>query len=291
MFEMLSGNESANRVLRLATDLLGSHPAALAGQSDDRQLFSNALAQPLICALQLAAWSALCSRLPMPLVFAGYSVGELPAYGCSGALSALETLTLVNQRAALMDEACTSVSGLSALRGVGRTQVDALCAETGAGISIINGPDHFIVGGTRGSLLLLESLALKRGAHTVRRLQVNVPSHTALFAETSERFKSLLESSTLMTPPVPVLAGITGAVVRQREEAIAALAQQVSQTLNWAACMATAWEMGCRVFLELGPGTALSKMVQETYPEAQARSVDEFRSLEGVTNWVLKHCG
>jgi [acyl-carrier-protein] S-malonyltransferase len=165
-----------------------------------------------------------------------------------------------------------------------------LCFESGAEIAIVNGPDHFIVGGSDESLNFLETLALKRGAQTVRRLQVNIPSHTSVLAEASKGFYSLLQASTLSNPPVPVLAGISGAVVRRREEAIATLGQQISQSLNWAACMATAWEMGCRVFLELGPGTALSKMVQDAYPEAQSRSVDEFRSLKGVTNWVLKHC-
>ncbi|ALC15173.1 malonyl CoA-acyl carrier protein transacylase [Desulfuromonas soudanensis] len=291
MFDLLDGDEAAGKVLHLSANLLGSPPDALARKADPRELFRNALAQPLISSLQLATWAALRNRLPTPRVFGGYSLGELPAYGCAGALSTEETLSLATRRAALMDAASPPASGLSALRGLGRAQIEGLCRETGAEMAIVNGPDHFIVGGSEEILTLLESLALETGAQTVRRLQVGVPSHTSVLAEAGRGFHSLLEASALTNPPVPILAGISGAVVRRREEGIAALTQQISQTLNWAACMAAAWEMGCRVFLELGPGTALTKMVQDVYPEAKARSVDEFRSLKGVTSWVLKHCG
>jgi [acyl-carrier-protein] S-malonyltransferase len=44
--------------------------------------------------------------------------------------------------------------------------------------------------------------------------------------------------------------------------------------------------MGCTVFLELGPGAALARMVAETLPGAEARSVDGFRTVEGVARWV-----
>jgi [acyl-carrier-protein] S-malonyltransferase len=44
--------------------------------------------------------------------------------------------------------------------------------------------------------------------------------------------------------------------------------------------------MGATVFLELGPGSALSRMATELLPGAAARSVAEFRSLKGIAAWV-----
>jgi [acyl-carrier-protein] S-malonyltransferase len=40
------------------------------------------------------------------------------------------------------------------------------------------------------------------------------------------------------------------------------------------------------VFLELGPGSALTRMVGEALPGAEARSVEDFRTLGGITRWV-----
>jgi [acyl-carrier-protein] S-malonyltransferase len=79
-------------------------------------------------------------------------------------------------------------------------------------------------------------------------------------------------------------------VVRTREQAITALNQQISNPINWMACMQTAIEMGCSVFLELGPGNALSKMLQDLFPDISVRSMDDFRSLNGVATWVEKQC-
>jgi len=47
-----------------------------------------------------------------------------------------------------------------------------------------------------------------------------------------------------------------------------------------------AWEMGARVFLELGPGSALTRITQEELPEACARSIEDFNSLQGIGRWV-----
>ncbi len=76
--------------------------------------------------------------------------------------------------------------------------------------------------------------------------------------------------------------------MRDRATALTTLAKQLSATINWQSCLETALEMGCRVFLELGPGSGLARMVRDTHPEVAARSVEEFRRLEGVADWVMK---
>ena len=40
------------------------------------------------------------------------------------------------------------------------------------------------------------------------------------------------------------------------------------------------------MFLELGPGNALARMAAELVPDARARSVADFRSLDGVLRWA-----
>jgi len=87
-------------------------------------------------------------------------------------------------------------------------------------------------------------------------------------------------------PPVPVLAGVSGAPVRTRGEAIATLSAQLYTPVDWRACLQAAWEMGARVFLELGPGSALTRITQEELPEACARSIEDFNSLQGIGRWV-----
>ena len=175
-----------------------------------------------------------------------------------------------------------------AAAGFPHLTVDALCEEIGAEIAIINGPDRFILGGPADILGALERAAFARGASTARRLRVGVASHTSCLATASRDFTLALAQSDLTDPATPVLACISGMPVRDRTAAAETLARQLSCTVDWQACLGTAMEMDCRVVLELGPGCALARMARELPSEIAARSVQEFRSLEGVPEWVAK---
>ncbi len=290
MFDKLLHSPVAESAMQSASSLLGCHPVEYLKKLSPQDFFRNQHAQLLIGTLQMATWAALREMLPLPNVFVGYSMGELAAYGCAGALTIDENLALMAKRAMLMDEASPQSSGLLAIRGLNREEIDSLCRSTGVEIAIINSPDHFVIGGPEQALLLCENSPLVKKAITVKRLQVNVPSHTSWLSEASKLFEGELIASGLTAPHCPVLAGINGSVVRTREQAITALYQQISSPINWMTCMQTAMEMGCDVILELGPGNALAKMLQEVFPDMKVRSVEDFRSLEGVATWVEKQC-
>lgn len=290
MFSLLAGNERAADILSLGARVLGGDPDTIVRRKPPEVLFLNAIAQPLICVAEMAMWFALRDELPEPKVFAGYSVGELAAYGCAGAVSVKETIDLAVKRAALMDETKRAGHGLIALRGLTARQVRALCAEFGVSMAIVNGPDHFVLGGETGRLASLADRAVEYGAQAVRHLPIDVASHTLVMAAAGSRYATVLSAAGFLDPPVPVLAGINGEPVRSRARAIETLTQQLSHPLDWAASMESTIEMGCGVFLELGPGNALTRMVRETFPGVHARAAEEFRSLRGVIDWVNKRC-
>ena len=285
MFDRLAGESASDAVLAQAGAVTGMNPRSWIQTATDGALFANRFAQPLLCSVMLATWAALRPQLPAPVVFAGYSVGELAAYGCAGALSVAETVRLAQERAACMDTASDG-AGLVAVLGLGRSRIDALCREFGVEIAIVNGPDHFILGGPAARLDPMLAQAGAQAAVTTRRLPVAVPAHTSWLRAASATFRAALARSALTAPAAPVVAGISGAPVRDRDAAIATLAAQLSTTVDWAACMQATYEMGARVFLELGPGTALTRMLRERYPDVAARSVDEFHSLHGARDWV-----
>jgi [acyl-carrier-protein] S-malonyltransferase len=113
-----------------------------------------------------------------------------------------------------------------------------------------------------------------------------VAAHTSLLAGAVGPFAEAMVDSFLEDPLVTVLAGVSGAPVRDRAGAIETLSLQLARPVEWARCLAAAREMGAKVFLELGPGSALSRMATELLPGIAARSVAEFRSRKGVAAWV-----
>ena len=169
MFELVSGEPEAQSILALYRDMAG-------GPSQD--LHMNRVAQPLLCAFQLAVWKGLQKELPEPKAFAGYSLGELSAYGCAGVLAPEELIKLAQHRAAAMDEAYPSPGGLAAVRGLTQSQVQHLCAKHGVEIAIINDADRFIVGGAASALEEFEKEVAESGTK-VTRLKVSIPSHTS----------------------------------------------------------------------------------------------------------------
>jgi [acyl-carrier-protein] S-malonyltransferase len=237
---------------------------------------------------ELATWAALRGRVAAPLAFAGYSVGELASYACAGALDASELARFAQTRAASMDAANAKPSGLVALRGLPRAEVKALCAGHAAWIAIANGDDAFVVG---GDSTILDELAKRARAHgaQITCLKVGVASHTPHLDSAVGPFRLALEQSTLRAPDIPVIAGIDASWVTSRAKAIATLSTQLAKTIEWARCLETLYERGARVFLELGPGTALARMVREQLPsDAFARSVSEFRTIDGVVAWLRR---
>ena len=266
-------------IMALLSDHLGEDPR----QMPQERLTVNAIAQPVICAVQVALWQRLRDHLSEPRVFAGYSVGELAAYGCAGALEPAELIHLAGLRARLMDAACTDASGLLAVRGLLRSVLAPLCAAHGVEIAIVNGPDRMVIGGRREALVAIEVELLAMGAK-VTPLAVAVASHTSFLKSAVAPFRDAL--APLQSPSTPVLAGITGAPVTTRERAVETLSAQVAHTIDWAACMNGLAEMGCTTLLELGPGNGLSRMVRDHLPEVAVRSVSEFQSLDGVVAWV-----
>ena len=287
MLALLTAEPAALAVLAQAEAVLGVAPATLAAGPE---LFTNAVAQPLICAAGLATWAALAPKLPPVRVFAGYSVGELTAWACAGALPAATLIRLASLRAAAMDAACREPTGLLAVRGLDRPQIEALCSAHGCAPAIVNDHDRLVVGGPRAALPDFEAAALALGAQ-LTPLAVSLASHTPWLAAAVPPFAQTLAGAAFAAPAAPVLAGIDGSAGFARPDALRTLPAQIAQTVDWAACADALVERGCTVLLELGPGSGLSRMVRDRHPELAARSVADFRSLDGAADWVLRTLG
>ncbi|WP_353075146.1 malonate decarboxylase subunit epsilon [Stenotrophomonas sepilia] len=282
MFERVRDLPAARHILDLASTVLGRDVFSAAG-AEDR--FDNAQAQPLLCAASLAQWQGLRDCVPAPMLIAGYSIGELAAHAIAGSFDAATCLALAAQRARLMDSASPADAGLQAVLGLERHVLQPLCDLHGAHVAIANGQDHFIVGGTHASLQRLADAARAQGAD-IRLLPVRVPAHTPLLAAAVAPFAAALDASPLQAPRLPLLAGIDARPVRERATAVNTLSLQLAQTIEWAQVMRQAFERGARVFLQLGPGNALARMVAPAYPCCEVRAVEEFQSLEGAAAWV-----
>jgi [acyl-carrier-protein] S-malonyltransferase len=295
MFTLTGDVPEAAGLFAQATELLGGHdPRELVWTQDSGVLHKNRMGQ-ILCTLQaLAAATALEADILDHPIVAGYSIGELAAWGVAGALSMTDTLDLTAQRAEAMDAAAAPDEGLIFIRGLPRDVIDRLCLSHDAAIAIVEPGDAYVLGASRAALRALAAEAKTIGNFRMVELPVEVASHTGRLARASAAFQFSLDQIPVVYPLPPwgrILSGIDGSPVLDVKTGLAKLAAQISQTVQWSACLQGCIESGATAFLELGPGSALSKMAAGAYPDVSSRSLDDFMTIEGVRSWLVQNGG
>jgi [acyl-carrier-protein] S-malonyltransferase len=291
MFALTGACPAAQALFAQAATLLGHDPRSWVSSVEAAALHANRTAQ-LLCVLQaLCAAAALENALPRQRCVAGYSVGEIAAWSVAGLFAPRDALVLTAARAEAMDAARHGVQGMLFIRGLSRAVIEGLLAEQDAAIAIINPGDAFVVAGTHAALQSIAAAAQRQGAARVVPVGVEIASHSPLMREASAAFRAQLAHVSVADTPTPgtrLFSGIDGVVVLNGPAAVGKLASQLSQPVQWAACLDACVEAGADAFLELGPGRALAEMAANAHPGVAARSVDEFKSLEGVRAWLAR---
>jgi [acyl-carrier-protein] S-malonyltransferase len=291
MFDILRGHAAAEAVLAEAATLLGGGDLRAIAAADDGRRFANRTGQILCCASVAAVWTALAVDRAQPMTLAGYSVGELASWHCAGLFDAPTMLSLAAARAEFMNAASAGEEGrLVAVVGLGRSATGKFCRDHGAEVAIVIAADHFVLGVPAANLnRLMQALSAARPA-VLRVLPVAVASHTSALRAASARFREALRGSPIAGPlprTLRLLSGLDGEPVVSIARGQDRLADAISHSLDWAACLDAVRESGARTILELGPGTALATMARTAIPEARVHSIDDFRSLDGVADWLV----
>jgi [acyl-carrier-protein] S-malonyltransferase len=192
-----------------------------------------------------------------------------------------------------MDAAAPSDSGLAAVVGLRRPTLDPILARHAISLAIVDDVDSFVVGGPRAGLEAACQEAAARGAKRIVSLPVAVSSHTPLLSEATVQFRAVLRAASPRLPRAShrLLSGIDGDTIHDIETGIDKLARQISTTIDWAACLESCRSAGAEAALELGPGTALSRMAATLFPAGRARAVEEFRTLAGLRAWLQRAIG
>jgi [acyl-carrier-protein] S-malonyltransferase len=283
MLPWLESEAPGQPLLQALEGLLGAHWRSALEDAATRS--SNAFAQPLLVGTALAAWAALEAHVPeRPAVVAGYSVGELAAYACAGALPPPAALALAVQRAARMDAAVVGLdTGLLSVSGLHAEQV--LHDHPALDCAIAIGPQQAIYAGTLQQLATGARALAEIGA-VCTLLDVRVASHSRWMAPAAVGFADDLAGVPLARPHAALVLNSTGASTRDVQLLRSNLSHQLACTVQWASCMDAVAEQGVTCVVEIGAGSTLAKMWNQRHPTIAARSISEFRDAAGAAQWV-----
>jgi [acyl-carrier-protein] S-malonyltransferase len=248
---------------------------------------ANSIAQPLLTGVSLAAWQVLAPRLPAPSAVLGYSVGELPAFCAAGVYDVPTALFIAQRRAASMDAAVAhQATGLLAIHGLHGDRLHRLGQEFGLTVAIEQDEEQLLIGGLQTELARAR-VELEAEGVRCTPVAIQVASHTPWMMPAVAPLLADLQALSFTSPQCPVVTNATGQSETRPETLKQALATQIAQTVRWHRCMDTLAERGVSCVLEVGPGTTLSRLWNRRHPQIPARSVEDFRSPDGVIRWVM----
>ncbi|QDW49972.1 acyltransferase domain-containing protein [Burkholderia sp. KBS0801] len=290
MFELTGAVPQADALFAHAGRLLGDDPRNWVRHAEPDALHENRAAQ-LLCTLQALAAAALLDTVwPRRRCVAGYSVGEVASWSVAGMIDPHDTLDLADARARAMDAASGGDERMAFVRGLTRARLAQLCDGRDAAIAIANPGDAFVVAGRQADVAAVADDAARDGALRVAPVCVRIASHTRRLAAAVPAFRASLAAVNVRRPPpgTRLFSGIDGASVLDVGAGLDKLARQIAEPVEWAACLAACVEAGATAFLELGPGRALAEMAGGAYPALPARSVADFRSVDGIASWLAR---
>lgn len=254
---------------------------------DENILFDNIYAQELIGLYQMTIWEKIKNSIPPERLFAGYSLGEIIAYGCAGFITPRHLFSLIRDRATLMSENTKEPCAMVAVKGLRLNTIESLCEQNECHLAIHNPDNHFIIAGEREKILAFAKSCENAHAEKAVMLKINVPSHTPLLSSASEEFSERLDQTPYKPIPTTIiLEGVSGKRVFNQKQVKNALTKQISHTIMWERNIDAMIEYGCDIFIELGPGQALKKMANEKLHYGEARSLDEFNNLDEFDSWL-----
>ncbi|UEP22491.1 malonate decarboxylase subunit epsilon [Burkholderia ambifaria] len=290
MFELTGAVPQVDALFAHAGRLLGDDPRNWVRHAEPDALHENRAAQ-LLCTLQALAAAALLDTVwPRRRCVAGYSVGEVASWSVAGMIDPHDALDLADARARAMDAASGGDERMAFVRGLTRAQLAQLCDGRDAAIAIANPGDAFVVAGRQADVAAVADDAARDGALRVAPVCVRIASHTRRLAAAVPAFRASLAAVNVHRPPpgTRLFSGIDGASVLDVGAGLDKLARQIAEPVEWAACLAACVEAGATAFLELGPGRALAEMAGGAYPALPARSVADFRSVDGIASWLAR---
>ena len=269
----LPAHEIVRRTLEEASQALGLDWAEMDGAP---ALASTVAVQLGIFIAGVAYTRLLAAEDAFPEAVAGLSVGAFTAAVASGALEFADALELVRLRSTAMEQGFgRSGFGMLAVLGLGEREVRDLVARmtdesTPLYLASVNAPTEMVLAGSEAGLVTSSQAAHRAGART-QRLQVSVPSHGPLLDGVSSQLRSAFDSAASLERRARRHVSNGRARALTRGEDIAEdLILNVSHTVRWHESVTLLYELGCRLFIEMPPGRALSGLVRQEFSEARA---------------------
>ena len=223
-----------------------------------RRLNTPSIQLPLIMIVEYALAQLWISWGLKPAALVGHSMGENTAACLAGVMTFEDCIDLVNLRGRLFD---TVPEGgmLSISLPVG--EVRELIGDR-LDIASVNAPELTAVSGPAEELDRLAEV-LKARAVEFQRIQIDIAAHSRMLEPILQEYGNFLSKLSLHPPKIAIISNRDGAELSAKQATDPAYwVAQLRNTVAFSDCIQTLSAFPRRVFLEVGPGKALSTLAQ-----------------------------
>ena len=221
-----------------------------------------------------------------PAAALGLSLGEYNALHAAGVLNVETLLALLGFRGAIMADASTQPSRMTAVFGLDDDKIETIVADiassTGKVVSCTNYncPGQVVIGGDETAVLAAEEALKVAGAKRCVQLNTSGPFHTAFMEPAGQLLKERLDITRLAPQELPVVFNATGRVAGNAQIP-GLLVKQISSPVRFAQSVRELEACGITRIVEVGPGKVLAGLIKKTAPSIQTVSLGSAEDLEG----------
>ena len=273
---------AAADLFRQADEILGRKLSDIAWNGPIEELTKTSNCQPALFVHGLACFSILrelSGDFPVGGA-AGLSLGEMNAHAAAGTFDFENGLKLVQKRGEFMDEACAeTIGGMAAMIGGLENDVRQLAADEDVDVANINAPGQIVISGELAKVEAAVGVAKEYGIRRATMLNVAGAYHSRLMESAYEKLGAALLEVQMQVPQFPVISNVTGREVETLPEIRQTLQDQVTSTVRWVDCMDRLVDLGCDLFIELGPGGVLAGLLKRTRKDVEVISVGDVESV------------
>lgn len=284
-YDLYQSSSQARQVFDEADHALAFPLSRLCFEGPEEELRETINAQPAILTVSIACLRAASDRNGAiePAFVAGHSLGEYTALAAANVLNFADAVRLVRERGRLMQEAGKTKPGaMAAIIGLDEEALDEVCVETGAQIANINCSGQIVISGTREAVARSMDFAQARGAIGVVPLQVSGAFHSSLMQPAVAGMAQAISQFTFNPPLVPIVANSTAKPATTVNEVKEELLRQLCNCVQWQHSVEYMVQAGVSTFIEIGPGTVLSKLIKRISKGVQVLNMNNVESVKTI---------
>lgn len=280
-------SKSGKSIMEISSQALSKDMADLCFFSSDEILRMTENTQPSILTVSYMIYQGLVERGIEADGFAGLSLGEFTALVAGGALKFEDAVQIVRERGRLMQAEVPAGKGaMAAILGMEREPIEAVCktlsSEGIISVANYNCPQQIVIAGETALVEKAVMLLKENGAKKAVLLPVSAPFHTKMLTGAGEKLREVIKQYDVAPLKTAVYTNVTAKQYQSTDDITEVLVKQVSASVMFEDQIRNMIADGFDTFIEVGPGSALTKFIKKISRDVQLMTIETVEDLDKV---------